>query len=163
MVEITFRPARDDDAESLIAMVDGCYREYPGCVLLVDEEEPELNTPASTFAGWGGRFWVAEGDSGRIVASGGVAPAEAKGEYKIHKVYIAKDHRRRGLASQICALIEDWAGSQGADTMVLYTDTRFIEAQALYERLGYTRDLTKTRELGDASNTVEYFYLKSLR
>ena len=162
MTEITFRPARDDDADSLIAMVDGCYREYAGCVLMVDEEEPELKTPASTFARWGGRFWVAEGDGGRIVASGAVTPTETKGEFKVHKVFIANDHRRRGLASQVCALIEDWARSQCATVMILYTDTRFSEAHALYERLGYTRDPAKTRDQGDASNTIEYFYRKSL-
>ena len=59
----TIRPVTDADADSVIAVIDSCYREYDGCVLLVDEEEPELKSPASSFAAIGGSFWVAEDDA----------------------------------------------------------------------------------------------------
>lgn len=52
------RDARDTDAEGLIALIDGCWSEYPGCILDVDGELPELRAIATYFAGLGGRFWV---------------------------------------------------------------------------------------------------------
>ena len=45
-----------------IAAIDSCYRKYYGCVLLVDEEEPELKSPASSFAAIDGSFWIAARD-----------------------------------------------------------------------------------------------------
>ena len=35
------RPANDEDSDRVIALIDEVYSEYQGCVLLVDEEEPE--------------------------------------------------------------------------------------------------------------------------
>ena len=36
------REAIDSDSEQIIDLINGVYAEYQGCVLLVDEEEPEL-------------------------------------------------------------------------------------------------------------------------
>ena len=46
--------------------------------------------------------------------------------------------------------------------MMLYTDTRFTEAQRLYERLGYNR-LPGEQKRADASNSIEYLYAKILK
>jgi len=158
----TIRPATDADADSVIDIIDSCYREYDGCVLLVDEEEPELKAPASTFAAMGGSFWVAEDEAAGIVGTIAVAPADAPGYARIHKLYVAKDARGQGLGSKLCTLAEEAALDFGADWMVLYTDTRFIEAHRLYERLGYNR-LPGAQKRVDASNSVEYLYSKTLK
>ena len=50
------RPATDDDSAGVIALIARVFAEYPGCVLDVDREEPELRAPASSFD----RFWVVE-------------------------------------------------------------------------------------------------------
>lgn len=158
----TIRPATDADADSVIGIIDACYREYEGCVLLVDEEEPELKSPASAFAAIGGAFWVAEDDDQGIVGTIAVAPADAPGYARIHKLYVAKAARGRGLGSRLCTVAEETAVEFGADWMVLYTDTRFTEAHRLYERLGYAR-LPGERKLADASNSIEYLYSKTLK
>ena len=158
----TIRPATDADAENVISIIDSCYREYEGCVLLVDEEEPELKNPASAFAEMGGNFWVAEDENKDIVGTIAVAPADAPGYARIHKLYVAKAARGQGLGSKLCSLAETAAIDFGADWMVLYTDTRFTDAHRLYERLGYNR-LPGEQKRADASNSIEYLYSKTLR
>src|SRR5262245_29152231 len=54
------REGRDEDADGLIALLGGVFAEYPGCVLDVDGELPELRAIATSFRRWGGRFWVDE-------------------------------------------------------------------------------------------------------
>jgi len=58
-------------------------------------------------------------------------------------------------------LAEHTAQNLGADKFMLYTDTRFEDAQKLYERHGYTRQ-AGTRHLADASNSFEYIYTKAI-
>lgn len=74
----TIRPATDADSAHVIEIIDSCYRDYDGCVLLVDEEEPELRAPASAYAELGGGFWAAEDGDG-IVGTIAVALADAPG------------------------------------------------------------------------------------
>jgi len=156
----SIRPATD--APAVIEIIDGCYREYEGCVLLVDEEEPELRAPASAFAEMGGAFWVAEDEATGIVGTIAVAPADAPGTARIHKLYVAKEARGRGLGAKLCTLAEEMAQEFGADWMVLYTDTRFIQSHRLYERLDYNR-LPGEQRRADASQSIEYLYSKTLK
>jgi len=44
---------------------------------------------------------------------------------------------------------------------MLYTDSRFLDAHRLYERLGYIRQPGLVQR-ADASNSVEYVYTKKL-
>jgi len=158
----TIRPATDADSSAVIEIIDACYREYDGCVLLVDEEEPELKAPASAFADLGGGFWVVETETDGVVGTIAVAPADAPGYARIHKLYVAKAARGKGLGTKLCAWAEDAAQDFGADWMVLYTDTRFTEAHRLYERMGYHR-LPGEQKRADASKSIEYLYSKSLK
>ena len=60
MEPVEIRAARDADADELIALIGAVFDEYPGCVLDVDGEMPELRAIASAFNAASGRFWVAE-------------------------------------------------------------------------------------------------------
>ena len=53
------RDARDEDGPALVGIIGRVFTEYPGCVLDVDGEMPELRAIASSFRRQGGRFWVA--------------------------------------------------------------------------------------------------------
>lgn len=152
------REARDEDAERLIELIEACYSEYDGCVLHVDEETPELRHIATAHQQQGGRFWVAEHD-GELVGSAGLV-AGKNGVVEMKKLYVAKDARKIGLGARLCSLVEVEAMSRGAEAIELWSDTRFVDAHRLYERRGYERG--KTRELHDASKSVEYFYRKDL-
>jgi putative acetyltransferase len=154
------RDARDADAEGLIALIGAVFAEYPGCVLDVDGEIPELRAIRTAFEGWGGRFWVAELE-GRIVGSVGLVPAEGGRGAELRKLYVARECRRSGLGSALCERVEREARTRGARFVELWSDTRFEDAHRLYEGRAYRRG-PHTRELGDLSRTVEYYYRKEL-
>lgn len=154
------RQALDGDADALIALIAACYSEYPGCILDVDREEPALRAIATAFDACGGRFWVAEA-AGKVVGSVGTVPSRAPGGMELKKLYVAREARRLGLGARLCAVVEAEARARGADHVELWSDTRFLDAHRLYERLGYARG-PATRELHDLSQSVEYYFKKKL-
>ncbi len=156
----TIRPARDEDEDGLITLIGGCFAEYPGCVLDVDGEIPELRAIATAFAARDGHFWVAEAE-GSVVGCIGVAPAPDKAGVELLKLYVDSAMRGRGLGRRLVGLVEEDAARRDAAFIELWTDTRFADAHRLYERLGYER-LPETRDLYDLSDTVEYHYRKRL-
>lgn len=155
----TIRPARDDDADGLIALIDGCFREYPGCITDVDGEMPELNAIASYAKEYDGRFWVAERD-GAVVGSVCAVPAAEQG-MELFKLYVNASERGAGLGRVLIGLVEAEAVNRGAAFVELWSDTRFANAHRLYELLGYIRG-PMTRALADKSHSVEFYYRKTL-
>ncbi len=156
---IVLRPARDDDSDQVIALIDAVYGEYPGCILDVDDENPELRRPASHYVALGGRAWVAERNELIVgMAACRLVPGPA---LEVQKLYVAATVRRRGLAKRLLALIEDEALGQNAAFMELWSDTRFEAAHRLYESLGYRRG-AEGRTLRDRSGSREYHYRKDL-
>ncbi|MCC6526439.1 MAG: GNAT family N-acetyltransferase [Polyangiaceae bacterium] len=158
------RPARDADGAGVIALLGAVFAEYPGCVLDVDGEMPELRAIATWFARAGGRFYVVEraGGDGRapIVACVGHTPSGPDG-LELRKLYVARSARRGGLGGGLCELVESIGRAAGARFVELWSDTRFLDAHRLYERRGYRRGL-RTRELHDLSASVEYHFRKEL-
>lgn len=154
------RDATDEDSWDLIGLIASCWSEYPGCVLDLDGEVPYYRTIATSFASWGGRFWVAE-QSGRVVGSIGLTPGATANEIELRMLYVARAWRRHGLAARLVALVENEAKRRGATSITLWSDTRFEDAHGLYDRLGYTRS-PSSRELHDLSNTVEHNFTKRL-
>jgi predicted GNAT family N-acyltransferase len=153
------RPATDGDSAALIGLLGDCFAEYPGCVLDVDREEPWLRAPASGYAGWDGQLWVVTVDD-TVVACIGHKPHGGTSELK--NLYVAASARRGGLGARLTGMVEDAARAAGSHRMLLWSDTRFLDAHRLYERLGYRRT-GRSRELHDLSDTAEYEFDKPLR
>ena len=154
------RDAGDADGSALIALIGACWAEYPGCILDVDREVPELRAIATHFANRGGRFWVVE-DADRIVGCIGVAPTPVVGIWELLKLYVAPAARRQGLGRRLTRLVEETVRGAGGRSVLLWSDTRFADAHRLYRRMGYVL-CPDTRALNDLSNTVEYRFLKDL-
>jgi putative acetyltransferase len=159
---VVVRDGRDDDAEALISLIGDVFAEYPGCVLDVDGELPELRAVATSFQRWGGRFWVAELEGERegerrVIGCVGMTPSAEGGGVELRKLYVEKSARKMGLGSALCAIVEGEARAMGAPFVELWSDTRFDRAHALYERRGYVRG-PMTRDLHDKSASVEYFF-----
>lgn len=159
MTDLIIRSVHDRDSTGLIALIDRVFGEYPGCILDVDADMPELRSPASSAQNTDARWWVAELD-GEIVGSVSIAPADGQG-VELKRLYVAASARRRGLGGHLVRLVESEAKHRNATRIVLWTDTRFADAHRLYEKMGYSRS-PETRALNDGSNTVEYFYAKDL-
>ena len=158
--DFSIRTGRDEDAARLIALMGAVWGEYEGIVFDVDAELPELYALATHFANRDGGFWVAERADGLIVGMIGYAPI-ADGGIELHKLYVARQARRTGLASRLLALVEADARRRRAAFIALHTDSRFVEAHAFYERHGFQR-LPGERALNDLSNSIEYRYRKDL-
>lgn len=163
--ELLLRPARDDDAEGLIALIGGCFAEYEGCVMDLDGIDSELKAIASNFSQAGGKFWVLEdaANEGRIAASVGLSPSSAAGEggIELKKLYVNAEYRRRGIASRLLDLVLDEARATSAPAIDLWSDTRFVEAHAFYAHHGFSQ-LPETHELHDPSNTTEFHFIRKL-
>lgn len=157
---IALRDAADGDGPGLIALIGGCFASYPGCVLAVDAEMPELRAIASRHAASGGRFWVAEA-AGRIVGSVGLRPAARGGGVELVKLYVAPQARRRGLGGRLVGLVEAQARTRRAAFVDLWSDTRFVDAHRLYRRLGFVQR-PGVRHLFDLSGSREYRFVKPL-
>lgn len=157
--EPRLRPARESDADRVIALIRRVYTEYAGCVLDVDHEEPELRTPASSFE----RFWVLE-QRGTLVGCCGCSVEPGPGDERyllLRKLYVDRSVRGRGYGSLLVRQAEDFARKLGLRRIELWSDTRFTTSHAVYKHLGYVQS-GRTRELHDLSRTTEYHFWKEL-
>jgi ribosomal-protein-alanine N-acetyltransferase len=83
-------------------------------------------------------FVVAVDQAQSIVGYAGVfAPGDAEAD--ILTVGVVPDHRGKGIAKALMALITDWAKAQGSTAMMLEVKTDNKEAIGLYESLGYSQ------------------------
>lgn len=160
------RPARDSDAQDLFGLMALCFADYPGCFVDPHDDMPDLVKPGHWKARrardgrpLGGEFWVVEDERGRVCASMALDFPEVT-VAELHRLYVRPDKRGNGLAADLVARAETHAQASGATRMILWSDTRFTTAHRLYERLGYARG--GTRELGDISNSIEFFFGRAL-
>lgn len=153
------RAGRDADAEDFIALIGACWAEYPGCVMDVDGEVPELRALATYYARQGGALWAADA-GGRVVGMVGTRPL-GDGAWEICKMYADRAVRGAGLAQHLIGAAEAFARAHGGRTMKLWTDTRFDRAHRFYEKHGYVRS-GPLRVLNDLSHSIEFAYAKPL-
>ncbi len=160
------RPGRDDDAAGIIDLIGACWAEYPGCVMDLDGEVPELRALASYCAGRGGAMWVAEaaGQVGGLVCTWPLSDGPlGDGAWELAKMYVARDWRGGdgGVARQLARIAEDHARAAGATRLMLWSDTRFDRAHRFYEKCGFVRH-GPIRALNDKSHSIEFAYAKPL-
>jgi putative acetyltransferase len=144
------RPTVPDDAPGIHALIAGIYAEYD-CALDLDGIDAHLRAPGEYFRGRGGEFWVVE-EAGEVKATCGVLLHEDVGELK--SLYVRPSLRRQGWGQRLTELAIDHARRAGKPRMILWTDTRFIDAHRLYRRMGFAQ--FGTRDLHDTNNTTEY-------
>lgn len=162
----TIRPATDADSGQVVSLIAACWVQYPGNILDIAEEELGLCAVASNYAARQGRLWVATLNFPQaewITGCVGVVPTpyNPQAQAELVKMYVHPRLRRQGLARRLAALPEAAAREWGAHTIDLWSDTRFAEAHAFYQALGYTQT-GETRDLHDLSHSTEYHFIKPL-
>ena len=153
------RAGRDDDATGIVELISSCWAEYPGCVMDLDGENPELRALATYFTRFSGALWVAE-DAGEIVGMVG-AKSLGGGDWELCRMYVAAGMRGTGLADRLALAVESFARDAGGTLLRLWSDTRFDRAHRFYERQSFVLD-GAIRPLFDKSNSLEYAYSKPL-
>lgn len=150
------RPGLDTDADAIIALIGACWSQYPGVMMDVDGEMPELRALASYYAGQGGMLWVTDDLSGMIATR----PLK-DGIWEICRVYVHPSRHGSGQAHALLDTAERHGIDRGATRFVLWSDTRFARAHHFYEKRSYVRS-GPIRVLDDISNSLEYGYAKPI-
>jgi putative acetyltransferase len=156
MTSTDFRPTVPEDVPGILALISEVYGEYD-CTLDAEGEERHLLEPGPYFRAHGGEFWVVE-EEGRIVATAAVLLHEDEGELKT--LYVHPSLRRQGWGRRLTMLAINYARDAGKRKMILWSDTRFLDAHRLYRSLGFRE--TGTRHLHDSNNSIEYGFELSL-
>ncbi|MDQ3819469.1 MAG: GNAT family N-acetyltransferase [Acidobacteriota bacterium] len=150
MSSLNLRPTVPEDVPGILKLIGEVYAEYD-CVLNAEGEEPYLLEPGPYFRSHGGEFWVVEED-GMIRATAAVKLHEDSGELKT--LYVHPSLRRQAWGRRLTNLAIDYARAAGKHRMILWSDTRFLDAHRLYRNMGF-REMG-VRDLKDSNNTVEY-------
>ena len=130
MSDLAFRITPFDAPESalLIEEVQAEYVERYGGPDEAPVDPSDFAPPHGVFVvGW---------ESCALVGCGGVRVTEP-GIAELKRMYVRQAARRRGIARQLLARVEDEARALGATTLRLETGLRQPEAIALYTSAGY--------------------------
>lgn len=146
----SLRLAQKHDARGIQNLIAKVYGEYD-CTLDVERDEPYLADPAHYFRQSGGELWVVV-DEGEVCASGAVLLHADAAELKT--LYVHRELRRQGWGRRLVRMAIEHARLKGRRQMILWSDTRFIDAHRLYTNMGFLQ--TGKRELRDSNNSVEY-------
>jgi putative acetyltransferase len=160
MEPVLQRAVEDRDAVGLQRLIADAFADYPHCFLDVEMEEPELMAPGQHFP----NFVVLE-QAGRIVGCVGCAPSgttPAGPVFELKKLYLDAGLRGQGWGRKLAEWVDGQARSAGAVAVELWSDTRFVTAHRVYERLGY-RSTGQQRPLHDLSDSAEYHFWKELQ
>jgi GNAT superfamily N-acetyltransferase len=150
------RAATEHDTQGLQRLVAEVYAEYD-CTLDVERDEPHLIEPTTYFRGSGGELWVVD-EEGFIRASGAVFLHPEAAELKT--LYVHPALRRQGWGRRLISLAMEHARGSGRRQMILWSDTRFLDAHRLYTSMGFRQ--TGRRELNDINKSVEYGFETAL-
>jgi putative acetyltransferase len=151
------RPATAADAPAVVALIERVYHEY-GFVFIAQDETPDLLAFDATYDGRRGALYVAE-TGGVITGSVGVkhhAPAPAE----LVRLYVAAGARGAGLGQALVEHVIAWAHARAVGHLELWSDTRFLDAHRLYQRLGFVQG--GQRQFADANDTVEHHFTLAL-
>lgn len=151
---IRIRPATDEDAPAIIKLIAKVYGEFEGVVMDLDGVDAELKAPATSVD----RFWVLDLE-GTVLGTAACSLYPDHAELK--KMYIDLGCRGKGFGRKLVEVVEQAAIQQGLKRIELWSDTRFRDAHAFYEKLGYKKT-GEIRDLHDPSDTTELQFVKDL-
>lgn len=146
------RPTIPEDVPAILDLIQRIFDEY-GLIFDPHGFDAHLRDPGAYFRQRGGEFWVAEDDSGRIVATAGVLLRGTVAELK--SLYVDRGVRRQGWARRLLGMTIAFARERGCARFEAWSDTKFTVAHRFYRALGFTQrgeraipDLNDSREYG---------------
>jgi ribosomal protein S18 acetylase RimI-like enzyme len=124
------RRARAEDAARVTALVRAAYGKYVERI----GREPKPMTADYAHAIAAHQFWVVEEDRALIAALELIAMPD---HLLVENVAVDPTRQGRGLGRKLMAFAEVETRRQAQNELRLYTNERFTENIALYERIGF--------------------------
>lgn len=154
----TFRIRRSvpNDIPSLSKIIENVFREY-SWVYIEKDEVPDFVDFRRHYENDGkARLFTVELEgTPKTVIIGCIAlKFNSEGPY-LSRVYLEKAYRGLGLGKWMTNFVIDIARNEGHQTVHLWTDTRFLDAHAMYNRIGFERT-TDLRSLHDVNTSFEF-------
>lgn len=151
---LVIEPGSAADAPAVIRLLGRVFDEY-GFIFEPMTEVPDLLEFERHYAVPHGTFFVIRNGE-NVVGSVGVERL-GEGTAELHRLYLDASLRGRGLGRALVEAALAWCRAEGIRHILLWSDTRFDRAHALYERMGFQR--TDGRVLpNDLNQTREYRY-----
>jgi ribosomal-protein-alanine N-acetyltransferase len=125
---ITYRTANSFDLPVFVSLDKELFPYSPWSA---SQYREEFSSPTRHFV-------VAVDDAESIIGYAGVfAPGQTEAD--ILTVGVVPNHRGKGIAKALMALLTDWARAQGSTAMMLEVKIDNSEAIGLYQSLGYSK------------------------
>lgn len=169
------RAATNDDRTGIIALIDGCYREY-GEVMYTEGADADLLDVEAAYARRGGAFVVlvddddeedrdaadrddeGEPDGGAVFGTHAVLPLpDSDGACTFRRLYLHASLRGGEWGRRLMAWALTEARARGFARVEFWSDTRFERAHRFFERLGFQRD-GRVREMHDGALPYREFF-----
>ena len=154
----TIDTANRSDAPDVMALIGRIFDEY-GFDWTAEEEFWDLLGPDYPYDPPRGQMWVMRDQMGQVVGSVAVEQLDER-TAEFHRLYLDARLRGTGRGRRLLETAERWAIAQGCVRGILWSDTNFLDAHRLYERMGYER--SGQRQLDDRNQTVEYGFERRL-
>ena len=154
---LRLRLADPADTPGVHALIGEIFAEYD-CVLNAEADDPYLLDPCPYYRQTGGEFWVVVDEENVVRATVALYLHADAGELKT--LYVHPSLRRQGWGERLVKLVMEHARSAGREKLILWSDTRFLDAHRLYRRLGFEQN--GERDLHDTNNSREYGFARSL-
>ncbi|MGF1449045.1 MAG: GNAT family N-acetyltransferase [Opitutales bacterium] len=157
----SLRRVTADDRQTVIALIDTVYREFGDSVFL-SGYDADLTRLPQAYTEAGGDFVVLTNDAGDLLATHAVLPlAVTENAVQLKRFYVRADHRGTGLGRCLMDWALDWSRERGQRRIELWTDVRFRQAHAIYERWGFVRQAIRSGEDGNMPYQ-EYQYTRDI-
>jgi putative acetyltransferase len=149
----TLISARCSDVPFMSAIIRDVFDEY-GWVFVELDELPDFVQYNEYYSDpQRARLYALTDSQGTILGSIALK-VNAYGAY-LSRVYLSQSHRGLGLGKWMTAQVMQIAINDGFKSLHLWTDTRFLDAHRMYERLGFQMS-GELRSLHDVNHSFEY-------
>jgi len=157
---MNLRSIREDDADAVIDLIGGIYREY-GFEICLEDAESDLTCIGDHYPQDSFMVLVDPDDSIRATVALTPCPERAHVAW-LKRLYLESSLRGGGHANRLL----DWALTRSRSLkrprIELWSDVRFERAHRFYENHGFTHDGT-VRHMTDAHEPYdEFFFAREL-
>lgn len=164
---MNIREASESDAENLVSLIKQVEKEADFMLMEPGERQvtPErLKQRIASFRKSGNSTLFVAENGGRLIgymfAIGGTAKRNQHSVYIV--IGILKDYRGRGIGTRLFEQLEDWATQRKIRRLELTTVTGNIAGVALYKKMGFIVEGTKTDSLLIAGEFVDEYYMAKI-